>query len=134
MSKEKEPIKEKEQHPYLTIAVKYGMKRRHFHTDPRGFIIMKRQGVEYLQAKIKAVVTFEIIHEWCSPDDGRYCLKAHAKCDLGQVETFGEVSKGNNRNPYPIAMAEKRALSRAILKLAGFGGIVYSEDEMDDDA
>ncbi len=134
MSKEKEPIKEKEQHPYLTIAVKYGMKRRHFHTDPRGFIIMKRQGVEYLQAKIKAVVTFEIIHAWCSPDDGRYCLKAHAKCDLGQVETFGEVSKGNNRNPYPIAMAEKRALSRAILKLAGFGGIVYSEDEMDDDA
>ncbi len=134
MSKEKEPIKKKEQHPYLTIATKYGMKRRHFHIDPRGFIIMKRQGVEYLQAKIKAVVTFEIIHEWCSPDDGRYCLKAHAKCDLGQVETFGEVSKGNNRNPYPIAMAEKRALSRAILKLAGFGGIVYSEDEMDDDA
>ncbi len=134
MSKEKEPIKKKEQHPYLTIATKYGMKRRHFHIDPRGFVIMKRQGVEYLQAKIKAVVTFEIIHEWCSPDDGRYCLKAHAKCDLGQVETFGEVSKGNNRNPYPIAMAEKRALSRAILKLAGFGGIVYSEDEMDDDA
>ena len=94
---------------------------------------MKRQGVEYLQAKIKAVVTFEIIHEWCSPDDGRYCLKAHAKCDLGQVETFGEVSKGNNRNPYPIAMAEKRALSRAILKLAGFGGIVYSEDEMEEE-
>jgi hypothetical protein len=49
------------------------------------------------------------------------------------VETFGEVSKSNNRNQYPIAMAEKRALSRAVLKLAGFyQHNVYSEDELND--
>jgi hypothetical protein len=48
------------------------------------------------------------------------------------VETFGEVSKSNNRNAYPIAMAEKRALSRAILKLAGFYQLeVYGEDEVE---
>jgi hypothetical protein len=46
------------------------------------------------------------------------------------VETYGEVNKSNNRNNYPIAMAEKRALSRAVLKLAGFGN-VYGEDEID---
>jgi hypothetical protein len=87
MSKEKTP------HPHLAVATKYGMKGYHFHTDPRGFIIMTRQGVEYLQGKIKAVVTFEPIHEWCNPDEGRYCLKAYAKCELGQVETFERLAK-----------------------------------------
>jgi hypothetical protein len=48
------------------------------------------------------------------------------------VQTYGEVSKSNNRNQYPIAMAEKRALSRAILKLAGFYQLeVYGEDELE---
>lgn len=123
----------REKLPYAhdDLAHKYNMKKNHFHTDPRGFVIMTRQGVEYLQAKIKAVVTFEPVFEWCSPDEGRYCLKAYAKCELGHVETYGEVSKANNRNAYPIAMAEKRALSRAVLKLAGFGGMVYGEDEME---
>ena len=125
MSKEKTP------HPQEAVAAKYDMKGYHFHTDPRGFIIMTRQGVEYLQAKIKAVVTFEPVFEWCSPNEGRYCVKAYAKCEIGQVETFGEVSKANNRNAYPIAMAEKRALSRAVLKLAGFYEVgVYGEDEI----
>ena len=35
------------------------------------------------------------------------------------------------RNAYPYAMAEKRAVDRAILKLLGLHGFVYSEDEMD---
>ena len=113
------------------LSTKYEMRPDHFHKDPRGFVIMTRQGVEYLQAKISAVVTFEPVHEWCSPDEGRYCVKAYAKCEIGQVETFGEVSKANNRNAYPIAMAEKRALSRAVLKLAGFYEVgVYGEDEI----
>ena len=40
----------------------------------------------------------------------------------------------NNRNAYPIAMAEKRALSRVVLKMAGFYELgVYGEDEMNQD-
>jgi hypothetical protein len=42
------------------------------------------------------------------------------------------VSKANNRNAYPVAMAEKRALSRAVLKLAGlYKEGVYGEDEIE---
>ena len=38
----------------------------------------------------------------------------------------------NNRNAYPVAMAEKRAMSRAVLKLAGLYKFnVYGEDEVD---
>ena len=115
------------------LSKKYDMRPDHFHKDPRGFVIMTRRGVEHVQAKIKAVVTFETVPEWSDPSDGRYCVKAHAKCEIGQVETYGEVSKSNNRNAYPIAMSEKRALSRAILKLAGFYQLeVYGEDEMND--
>tara|TARA_R110000772_G_scaffold132297_1_gene240846 strand:- start:118 stop:492 length:375 start_codon:yes stop_codon:yes gene_type:complete len=114
------------------LSEKYGMTGGHFHKDPRGFVIMTRRGVEYLQAKIRAVVTFEPVHQWSDPLEGRYCLKAYAKCEMGQIETYGEVSNKNNRNAYPIAMAEKRALSRAILKLAGFYEIgVYGEDEIE---
>lgn len=114
------------------LSDKYDMKRDHFHKDPRGFTIMTRRGVEHLQANIKAVVTFETVPEWSDPSEGRYCVKAYGKCEIGQVETYGEVSKSNNRNQYPIAMAEKRALSRAILKLAGFYQLqVYAEDELE---
>ena len=39
----------------------------------------------------------------------------------------------NNKNAYPVAMAEKRAMSRIVLKLAGFyeNGF-FGEDESDD--
>lgn len=113
------------------LATKYEMDfEKQFHVDPRGFVIMTRGGVEYLQARIKAVVSFETVPEWSDTKEGKYCVKAYAKCEIGQVETYGEVSKSNNRNAYPIAMAEKRALSRAILKLAGFGN-TYGEDELE---
>ena len=114
------------------LSERYEMRADHFHKDPRGFVIMTRRGVEHVQAKIKAVVTFETVPEYSDPTEGRYCVKAYAKCEIGQVETYGEVSKSNNRNAYPIAMAEKRALSRAVLKLAGFYQLeVYSEDEVE---
>ena len=46
------------------------------------------------------------------------------------IETYGEASPSNNTNSYPVAMAEKRAMSRAVLKLAGFyEHQVFGEDE-----
>ena len=49
------------------------------------------------------------------------------------IQTFGESSPQNTTNAYPVAMAEKRAMSRAVLKLTGFyelGG--FGEYESDD--
>ena len=56
------------------------------------------------------------------------CTSSHSDTT---VITFGEVSPKNNRNAYPFAMAEKRAIDRAYLKLLGLHGFIYSEDEMD---
>ena len=46
--------------------------------------------------------------------------------------SFGEASPKNNKNAYPIAMAEKRAKDRVILKLLASHGDLYSEEEADD--
>ena len=46
--------------------------------------------------------------------------------------SFGEASPKNNKNSYPIAMAEKRAKDRVILKLLAVHGDIYSEEEADD--
>lgn len=71
--------------------------------------------------------------------EGIVCIKCSAgnKVDatdhsfIPEVTTYGEASPKNNKNSYPYAMAEKRAVDRAILKLLGLHGFIYSEDEMD---
>lgn len=44
----------------------------------------------------------------------------------------GEASPHNNKNAYPVAMAEKRARDRVILKLLNAHGTLYSEAEADE--
>lgn len=52
---------------------------------------------------------------------------------IGKVTTYGEAYPSNCDNSYIFAMAEKRAMSRAVLKLAGlYEEGVFSEDEADD--
>jgi hypothetical protein len=46
--------------------------------------------------------------------------------------SFGEASPKNNKNSYPVAMAEKRAKDRVILKLLTAHGGLYSESEADE--
>jgi hypothetical protein len=46
--------------------------------------------------------------------------------------SFGEASPKNNKNAYGVAMAEKRAKDRVILKLLAVHGDLYSEEEADD--
>lgn len=46
--------------------------------------------------------------------------------------SFGEASPKNNKNGYPVAMGEKRAKDRVILKLLAAHGDLYSEEEADD--
>lgn len=49
-----------------------------------------------------------------------------------RVITTGEAAPSNNKNAYPLAMSEKRALDRAYLKLLGVHADVYSESEADE--
>jgi hypothetical protein len=44
----------------------------------------------------------------------------------------GEAAPYNNKNTYPVAMAEKRAKDRVTLQLLNAYGSIYSEEEADD--
>lgn len=98
------------------------------------YIIINRQGVDKIQAIEKINITYEVIK--CEPNFA--VLKAIATKENAIIETFGSALKGDfktgNCNTWYIAeMAEKRAMSRAVLKLTGFYELgVFSEDESEE--
>ena len=57
-------------------------------------------------------------------------VKATSMYQGDKFESFGEVSPLNNNFPYPVSMAEKRAVDRSILKALGIHGKYYSDVEM----
>jgi len=103
------------------------------------FVIITRQGIEKIQAKENMAINFEVVK--CETNFA--VVKAYAKIqfkeDAQTIETFGSALKGvsfkdgNCNSWYVMEMAEKRALSRAVLKLAGFYELgVFGEDESED--
>lgn len=96
------------------------------------YTIITRQGIDKIQALEQMSVNYEVIR--CEPNYAVF--KALAEKDGKRIETFGSALKGEgykdgNCNTWYIAeMAEKRAMSRAVLKLTGFYELgVFGEDE-----
>lgn len=117
------------------LAERYELKGHHFHADRRGFIIVTRAGIEQIAGKLGILYDLEPVLEWCDAEKARYVIRCKAWMPVGeghaQVMSYGEVSAKNNSNAYPVAMAEKRAVSRCVLKLAGMYKLnVYGEDEI----
>ena len=99
------------------------------------YIIITRSGIEKVMAVEQIDITYEVVK--CEPNFA--VIKATAKKGTKVIETFGSALKGagfkdGSTNTWYVAeMAEKRALSRATLKMAnmyelGFMGIDESED------
>jgi len=114
--------------------IKYNLTKddvfRHQH-----YIIITRSGIEKIQAWEDIGITYEVIK--CEKD---FCVvKAQASKAETEIQTFGSALKGkgfqdgNCNTWYVMEMAEKRALSRAVLKLTGFYELgVFGEDESED--
>ena len=113
------------------------VKEDHFQSSH--MIILRRTGVEKVQAGMAIDVVFDVIK--CEPD--YCCVKAIALKGDKRIESFGSAKYGKTAGVtgegtvkmwYVMEMAEKRALARAVLKMAdlyqhGF----MSEDENDTD-
>jgi hypothetical protein len=114
------------------LVLKYGLDNKDVFKHPKmGFLIVTRAGIEKIQAKENIKVEFEIMH--CSEDHKYVVVEARASVGNKNIQTYGEASPENNRMPYPIAMAEKRALSRSVLKIAGlYAHGIFGEDELDE--
>jgi hypothetical protein len=94
------------------------------------YLIITRSGIEKIQAIDKIKVKYDVIR--CEPDFAVF--KAYNE----NLETFGsakhgDFKNGNTNSWYVAEMAEKRALSRLVLKQTGFYELgVFSEDESED--
>lgn len=121
-----------------TLQQQNGLNKDHFFTSPQGFTIITREGIEVIQSKRDIRVSFDVVS--LSDDLKHVVLKATGEMPrengvggLVKMETFGESAPYNTRQKYPMAMAEKRALSRIVLKLSGFYEMgVFGQDESDD--
>ena len=130
-----EKIKEKYLH--------YGLDKEDVYKHAH-YLIITRSGIDKIQAMENITIDYEVIN--CERD---FCVvKAHAKKDKSDtatvkmetsIQTFGSALKGegfkdgNCNTWYVMEMAEKRAMSRAVLKLTGFYELgVFGEDEAED--
>lgn len=95
------------------------------------FVIITRSGIEKIMAVNKIIIEYEEI----KMDRDFVVIKAKALRDQGEypnlpVYTYGEAGPENCRNAYYVATAEKRAMSRAVLKIVGlYMHGVFGEDE-----
>ena len=122
----KEKLKEK----YIKYELTQDDVFKHQH-----YIIITRSGIEKIQGIEKITIYFEVIKS----DINFASVKAIAMKDGKTIETFGSAKKGvsykdgNTTSWYVLEMAEKRALSRAVLKMTGFYELgVFGEDESEE--
>ena len=97
--------------------------------------IITRSGIEKIQFASNISGGYEVCLLGGGPS-GNMAAVIKATANKGDVfmESFGEAEVGVNcKSPYAVAMAEKRALARVVLKITGaykFG--IFGEDESDD--
>ena len=112
------------------ILIKYNIDQQKALWDCHGTQIMYHRYIEEIGASAGVQV---IKYETIKADESTAIVKCHAR--LGKVDQFsyGECSPRNSKNAYPVAMAEKRAFDRCVLKLVGLHGHVYAISEMPDE-
>ena len=115
--------------------IKYGLSKEDVFKHQGGhYIIITRSGIEKIQAIENIKIWYEVVK--CEKDFAG--VKATATKEGNTLETFGSALKGdfksgNTMSWYVLEMAEKRAMSRAVLKMTGFYELgVFSEDESEE--
>jgi len=126
-----------------------GLTPEDIHKDSRGFATIKREGIDKIAVRNGITIGYEVIN--MDIEKGICVLKAAGTMKgkdgtVRNIMSFGEASNGdlnasgksgNNLTgggkKFPVAMAEKRAMSRVVLKLTGFyeQGI-FGQDEIAD--
>jgi hypothetical protein len=115
----------------LELYNKYNLQKDDFFKHQH-YTIITRQGIDKIQAIEQIYIDYEVIK--CETNFA--VMKALAIKDDKKIQTFGSAYKGltfkdgNTNSWYVAEMAEKRAMSRAVLKLTGFYELgVFGEDE-----
>ena len=100
----------------------------------RGFVVITRTGIDKIVSKQNITIAYEVV----IMDKDWVVIKAVASMKVGDTQrnmmSFGEASDNNlmgGAKKFPVAMAEKRAMSRVVLKITGFYEQgVFGQDEI----
>lgn len=112
---------------FKRLAKEYGLTKDDFHNH-KHYVIIKRIGIEKIQTQQNIEVDFTL--EYVDKDSA--VVKAVGSGEgFIDTQTFGSANPGNCQAKYYVEMAEKRALSRVILKMTQFYQVpdLLSEDE-----
>ena len=131
-------IKETKNDKLKRLFEENGLVAEDVHKDKRGFIIITRTGIDKIVSRNNITVAYEVIN--MDVEKSICVLRAAATMKVGNdvrnAMSFGEASDANlmgGGKKFPVAMAEKRAMSRVVLKIAGFYEQgVFGQDEIVD--
>jgi hypothetical protein len=113
------------------FATQYGLAPTDFWEVRSGAWAILHKALERVAAK--AGILFDPPQILEIDTDKKLCALVVTAKTPGRMEwATGEAAPHNNKNAYPVAMAEKRAKDRAALKLLSLHGDLYSESELDD--
>ena len=135
LKKQPEPIVETRKEALRRLYKENGLVEEDIYKDKRGFVIITRTGIDKIVSRNNITVAYEVIT--MDIEKGICVLRAAASMKVGnEVKnsmSFGEASSNNlmgGGKKFPVAMAEKRAMSRVVLKISGFYEQgVFGQDE-----
>ena len=138
LRKQPEPIVETRKEALRRLYKENGLVEEDIYKDKRGFVIITRTGIDKIVSRNNITVAYEVIN--MDIEKGICVLRAAASMKVGNdvknAMSFGEASDNNlmgGGKKFPVAMAEKRAMSRVVLKISGFYEQgVFGQDEIVD--
>ena len=135
----KEPVTETRKDILNRLFKENGLSKEDIYKDPRGFATITRTGIDKIVGKNNITLAYEVIN--LDIEKGICVLRCAGSMKVGSEVrnsmSFGEAAPNNlvgGGKKYPVAMAEKRAMSRVVLKIAGFYEQgVFGQDELDNE-
>jgi len=132
-------VKETKEETLKRLFLANGLVKEDVHKDPRGFVIIKRSGIDKIVSRQNIQVAYEPVKmdtDWVVIRATASMRTGTGEYDVRNMMSFGEAADNNlmgGAKKFPVAMAEKRAMSRVVLKISGFYEQgVFGQDEMAD--
>ena len=113
------------------LYTRYNLHKEDTFKSPQGWTIITRSGIDKIQAEADIDIEYDVIEY--TPAVSAAVRATSKFSDDKFLQTFGEANPKNCRQSYVLAMAEKRAMSRIVLKITGFYALgVFGQDESED--
>ena len=132
-------VKETKKETLRRVFKANGLVEEDVYKDKRGFVIITRTGIDKIVSNMNIQVAYEPVtmtKEWVVIRATASMRTGSGEQDVRNMMSFGEASDDNlmgGAKKFPVAMAEKRAMSRVVLKIAGFYEQgVFGQDELAD--